>query len=91
MFIKLKQAMDILRDSSRVVVDDDCMTFVYLKEDQLDDVFLEISLTEYNSMEFMACDNKKVRIEDCTMYLFDSEGIERELLILTPKNIEDSI
>ena len=89
--IPLEKAVKILMESSRIVLDDDLITFAYPNANYLEDSFLNIIVTKNHRILFQASNNGYVRIKDCSMYLFDSKGVEHELLILTPKNIENSI
>lgn len=92
--ISLKEAYDILENSSAVVIDDNALMYAGLHDLEDDDsnVFLTLSYTddeglifEYN---FAEGDNQEIKVLGSSMFLEDIDGEECQLTILCPQNLE---
>lgn len=92
--ITLKEAFEILENCSAIIIDDDVLIYPGLYEEltgEDDNEFMYLSW-ESEGMEygikFNEGLNKAVKVIGSFLFLIDTEGEERQITILEPKNLE---
>jgi hypothetical protein len=93
--ITLKEAFQILEDSSAVVINDHVLVYPALSDLQDDELneFLYFAWDEEGleyELHFNEGDNQEVKVSGSSMFLVDedSDGEDTQITILTTKNLE---
>jgi hypothetical protein len=91
--ITLKQAYQILENSSAVIVDDAVVypsLYELTGEDDNEFLFLSWEDGDYHefNLQFLEANNGEVKVSGSSLFLYDHEGEETQLTILAPQNLE---